>query len=114
MLTHPIRVVNKTTGPVQITNASTGTISEAVGQAGGDVTGLSFKTLAGETITATVQDGFWSLWWPPAPANGPFDGTVTWTTADGASHTAPLAGIYAYSKKPATGNGKPSAIPVRG
>jgi hypothetical protein len=91
-----------------------GTISEALGETGRDVTGVSFKPAAGKTITATVQDGFWSLWWPPAPPNGPFDGTVTWTTADGASHTAPLAGIYAYSKKPATGNGKPSAIPVRG
>jgi hypothetical protein len=37
---------------------------------------------------------------------------VTWTTADGASHTAPLTSIYAYRKKPATGNGKPSAIAV--
>ena len=91
-----------------------GTISEALGETGRDVTGVSFKPATGKTVTATVQDGFWSLWWPPAPPNGPFDGTVTWTTADGASHTAPLAGIYAYSKKPATGNGKPSAIPVRG
>jgi hypothetical protein len=91
-----------------------GTISEAIGEAGSDVTGVSFKPTAGKTITATVQDGFWSLWWPPSPSNGPFDGTVTWTTADGASHTAPLASILAYSKKPTTGNGKPSAIPVGG
>jgi hypothetical protein len=90
-----------------------GTFGDAVGQAGSDVTGVSFKTM-GKTITATVQDGFWSLWWPPSPSNGPFDGTVTWTTADGASHTAALTSISAYSKKPATGNGKPSAIPVRG
>ena len=89
-----------------------GTISKAFGEAGGDVTGLSFTTLAGETITATVQDGFWSLWWPPSRTYGDFGGTVTWTTADGASHTAPLASIYAYSKKPTTGNGKPSAIAV--
>jgi len=89
-----------------------GTISEAIGEAGSDVTGVSFKPAAGKTITATVQDGFWSLWWPPSPSNGPFDGTVTWTTADGASHTADLASILAYSKKPATGNGKPSAIAV--
>jgi hypothetical protein len=82
-----------------------GTTSEAFGQAGSDVTGVSLKTAAGETITATVQDGFWSLWWPPSPANGPFDATVTWTTADGASHTADLWSINAYSKKPTTGNG---------
>jgi hypothetical protein len=87
-------------------------ISEAIGEAGSDVTGLSLKTSAGETITATVQDGFWSLWWPPSPPNGPFDATVTWTTADGTSHTADLASIGAYSKKPVTSDGKPSAIPV--
>jgi hypothetical protein len=91
-----------------------GTTSEAFGQAGSDVTGLSFKTIAGETITATVQDGFWSLWWPPSRSYGDFGGTVTWTTADGGSHTAPLTSIYAYSKKPTTGNGKPSATPVGG
>ena len=89
-----------------------GTISEAIGQAGSDVTGVSFKPAGGKTITATVQDGFWSVWWPPSHSNGPFDATVTWTTADGASHTAPLASIYAHSKKPTTGNGKPSAIAV--
>lgn len=91
-----------------------GTISEAFGQAGSDVTGVSLKTMAGETITATVQDGFWSLWWPPNRSNGDFGGTVTWTTADGASHTAELWSINAYSKKPATGSGKPSIIPVGG
>jgi hypothetical protein len=91
-----------------------GTTSEAFGEAGSDVTGLSFKTIAGETITATVQDGFWSLWWPPSRSYGDVGGTVTWTTADGARRSAPLMSIYAYSKKPTTGNGKPSAIPVRG
>ena len=91
-----------------------GTTSYAFGEAGSDVTGLSFKTIAGETMTATVQDGFWSLWWPPSRSYGDVGGTVTWTTADGGSHTAPLTSIYAYSKKPTTGNGKPSATPVGG
>jgi len=88
-----------------------GTTSLAFGQAGSDVTGRSFKWGVGETITATVQDGFWSVWWP-SRSYGDRGGTVTWTTADGASHTAPLVSILAYSKKPTTGNGKPSAIPV--
>ncbi|HEX6450122.1 MAG TPA: hypothetical protein VF060_11745 [Trebonia sp.] len=93
-----------------------GTISEALGEAGSDVTGLSLKTSTGETITATVQDGFWSLWFPPYPSsyNGSFDATVTWTTADGASHTADLGNIDAYPKKPVIGNGKPSAIRATG
>jgi hypothetical protein len=89
-----------------------GTISEAFGEAGSDVTGVSVKTIAGETITATVQDGFWSAWWPPSSSAGPFDATVTWTTADGASHTADLGSIDPYPKKPITGNGKLSVIPV--
>ena len=89
-----------------------GTTSEAFGQAGSDVTGLSFKTFAGETITATVQDGFWSLWWPPSRSYGDVGGTVTWTTADGASHTASLWSIVPDRKKPVTGNGTPSAIAV--
>lgn len=89
-----------------------GTISFALGQAGDDVTGVSFKTTMGETVTATVHDGFWSLWWPPNVSNSDFGGTVTWTTADGASHTAPLTSISAYGPKPDTGLGKSSAIPV--
>jgi hypothetical protein len=89
-----------------------GTFSKAFGQVGSDVTGVSFKTTAGETITASVQDGFWSLWWPPSHSYGDFGGTVTWTTADGASHTAPLTSIGAYSKKPAPGNAKASAVAV--
>jgi hypothetical protein len=69
-------------------------ISFAYGQAGADVTGLSLKTPAGETITATVQNGLWSLWWPPRdPSTGDFGGTVTWKTTDGASHTAPLTSL---------------------
>jgi hypothetical protein len=89
-----------------------GTISEAFGEAGSDVTGVSVKPIGGETITATVQDGFWSAWWPPSNSAGPFDATVTWTTADGTRHTADLRNIDAYPKKPIIGNGKPSVIPV--
>ncbi|MGH3167044.1 MAG: hypothetical protein ACRDN0_14295, partial [Trebonia sp.] len=84
--------------------------NEAFGQAGSDVTGLSFRTFAGETITATVQDGFWSLWWPLSRSYYDIGGTVTWTTADGASHTASLFSIMPNRKKPITGNAKPSSI----
>jgi hypothetical protein len=92
--------------------AGPGATNEAFGQAGSDVTGLSFRTLAGETITATVQDGFWSLWWPLSRSYFDVGGTVTWTTADGASHTASLVSIYPDKKNPITGNGKSSAIAV--
>jgi hypothetical protein len=94
--------------------ASPGATNEAFGQAGSDVTGLSFRTLGGETITATVQDGFWSLWWPLNRSSSDVGGTVTWTTADGASHTASLLSIIPHRKKPGTGNGKPSDIPAAG
>ena len=94
------------------------TTIHAFGEAGSDVTGLSLKTYAGETITASVQDGFWSLWWPLSRSYSDYDdtfgGTVTWTTSDGASHTAPLMSIIAYSKKPPMGNGIPFAFPVTG
>jgi hypothetical protein len=89
-----------------------GTISEAFGEAGSDVTGVSVKPIGRETITATVQDGFWSAWWPASSSAGPFDATVTWTTADGASHTADLGSLNPYPKKPIIGNGKPAVIPV--
>jgi hypothetical protein len=79
--------------------ATPGATNEVFGQAGSDVTGLSFRTLAGETITATVQDGFWSLWWPLNRSSSDVGGTVTWTTADGASHTASLLSIIPDRKK---------------
>jgi hypothetical protein len=75
-------------------------ISFAYGQAGSDVTGLSLETPAGETITATVQNGFWSLWWPPKDtATGDLGATATWTTADGATYSAPLLSFDAFKKK---------------
>ncbi len=80
--------------------AGPGATNEVFGQAGRDVTGLSFTTLAGQTITATVQDGFWSLWWPLRRSYDTVGGTVTWTTADGASHTAALFSIMAPDQKP--------------
>ena len=73
--------------------------SFAYGQVGADVTGLSLKTPAGETITATVGNGFWSLWWPPKDSStGDLGATVTWKTVDGASHTAPLMSLYTNIK----------------
>jgi hypothetical protein len=85
-----------------------GTISDAFGEAGSDVTGVSVKPIGRGTITATVQDGFWSAWWPPSGSAGPFDATVTWTTADGASHTADVGSLNPYPRKPIIGNGQPA------
>jgi hypothetical protein len=74
-------------------------ISFAYGQAGSDVTGVSLTTPAGETITATVQNGFWSLWWPPKDtATGDLGAAVTWTTTGGATYSAPLTSL-SVSKK---------------
>jgi hypothetical protein len=75
-------------------------VSFAYGQAGADVTGLSLKTPAGETITATVQNGLWSLWWPPSdPSTGDLGATATWTTAGGATYSAPLLSLSAVKQK---------------
>jgi hypothetical protein len=75
-------------------------ISFAYGQAGADVTGLSLETPAGETITATVQNGVWSLWWPPRDSStGDLNATATWTTAGGATYSAPLTSLSAFKKK---------------
>jgi hypothetical protein len=72
-------------------------ISLAYGQAGAGVTGLVLTTAAGEKITATVQNGIWALWEPPKDAStGDLGGgTVTWTTAGGGRHTAPVTSLYA-------------------
>jgi hypothetical protein len=71
-------------------------ISLAWGQAGPGATGLALTTAAGETITATVQHGLWTLWWPPKDAStGDLSGgTVTWT-AGGTRHSAPAESLYA-------------------
>jgi len=77
-----------------------GETSFAFGQAGADVTGLSLKTASGETITATVQNGYWQLWWPPRDiSTGDLGATATWTTTGGASYSAPLLSLNVVKPK---------------
>ncbi|MGH3294477.1 MAG: hypothetical protein ACRDP7_22010, partial [Trebonia sp.] len=68
-------------------------IGVAYGQVGAGVTGVTLTTAAGEKVTATVQDGLWSLWWPGSLTRSGDNlnidkATLTWKTADGISHTA--------------------------
>jgi hypothetical protein len=98
---------------------SAGAVSEAIGQAGADVTGVTLETSAGELVTATVQGGFWSLWFPPGDSrSGGLDlanVTVTWTTSDGARHSAPALGIMAAEipvKNPAPSFSVPAGMPT--
>ena len=78
-------------------------IGQAFGQVGAGVTGVTLTTAAGEKITATVQDGLWSLWWPAGSFGSSTDqkilgetidkATITWTTADGTSHAVSAKSI---------------------
>ncbi|PZF61137.1 hypothetical protein DEI92_05935 [Curtobacterium sp. MCBD17_034] len=89
----PLPVLAAGTVNVQSTemNGSGGqAISRAYGQVGPDVTGVVLHTASGRTITTTVGDGLWTAWWPPVDRDtGDLgDLTVTWTTSDGATHSA--------------------------
>jgi hypothetical protein len=76
--------------------SGTDAISLAYGQAGADVTGLALTTPEGQKITATVQNGIWTLWWPPKDTStGDLGGTVTWSTATGVSHSASVDSLFA-------------------
>jgi len=78
-------------------------IGQAFGQVGAGVTGVTLTTASGEKITATVQNGLWSLWWPAGSFGSSSDqkilsdtidkATITWTTAGGISHTIPAKSI---------------------
>ena len=78
-------------------------IGQAFGQVGAGVTSVTLTTAAGEKITATVQDGLWSLWWPAGSFGSSTDqkilgetidkATITWTTADGTSHAVSAKSI---------------------
>lgn len=93
-------------------------IGQAFGQVGAGVTGVTLTTAAGEKITATVQDGLWSLWWPAGSFGSSTDqkilgetidrATITWTTADGTSHAVSAKSILRDSVPTA-----PDGISVR-
>lgn len=70
-------------------------VSRAYGQVGAGVTGVVLHTAAGRTITATVGDGLWTAWWPPTDGSTGDLGhlTVSWTTSDGATHSASADGL---------------------
>lgn len=60
------------------------------GQAGSDVTSLTIEMPGHPTVTTSVDDGLWSMWWPsPGLRTTPDLGsiTLTWTTKDGTQHT---------------------------
>jgi hypothetical protein len=72
-------------------------ISLAYGEAGTGVTSVVVTTYAGVKVTATVQDGLWTLWWPGlliVPRDLATE-TVTWTTIGGVTQTAPATSLIA-------------------
>ncbi|WP_147305861.1 hypothetical protein [Subtercola boreus] len=68
------------------------------GRAGADVTGVNVQNPdTGKDVTATVAGGVWSAWWPITADSRAHSGlfgdygdeiTITYRTADGASHTS--------------------------
>jgi hypothetical protein len=83
---------------------NTGSLGYAYGQAGPGVTSVTYITQAGRKFTASVQNGYWNVWWPET-ASLPDDldkATVTWTAADGTGHTAGSDSIT--QNLPYTGN----------
>jgi hypothetical protein len=63
--------------------------SYAEGLAGPSVSGVTLVE-NGTVVTATVQAGRWTAWWPSTDA-GTLGGDLTISTADGSVHTTPAA-----------------------
>lgn len=95
-------------------------IGQAFGQVGAGVTGVTLTTASGEKVTATVQNGLWSLWWPAGSFSSSSDqkilsdtidkATLTWTTADGTSPTV-TAGSILRGEVPIGAAYLPPALP---
>jgi hypothetical protein len=68
------------------------------GRAGAGVTSVTLNVPSRGHYTAAVQDGYWEVWWPqPSSVPDDLNGvTVTWKTADGATHSAGQQNLTAY------------------
>ncbi|WP_394253575.1 hypothetical protein [Arthrobacter pityocampae] len=68
-------------------------ISMAAGRAGEDITGITYTSITGEDITATVSAGYFAFWLPGDELQDASDGgsIVTVTYRDGTSETQELS-----------------------
>jgi hypothetical protein len=71
-------------------------LSYGVGFAGSDVAKVVLHEPGLPAISATLQNGHWTAWWPTPgdSAHGGPSGTITITTRDGASRTVSAASVY--------------------
>lgn len=58
----------------------------ALGSVGSDVKNIVVRD-HGRTVTATVQDGRWTAWWPDGSPDGLISGNITLTLTDGTTRT---------------------------
>lgn len=70
---------------------STSMFGYAEGLVGPSVSGVTLVA-NGTVVTATVEAGRWTAWWPTTDASE-LSGNLTITTTDGTAHTAPAAGL---------------------
>ncbi|MCJ1699982.1 hypothetical protein MT356_09635 [Rathayibacter festucae] len=70
-------------------------VAYAFGFAGADVASVVLHEDGVAPIVATLEDGFWTAWWPVADdlGAGP-SGTLTVTTGDGASREITIESLY--------------------
>lgn len=75
--------------------ASEGVITSAYGLAGPDVEAIEVTTSDGTRAQATVDNGWWAVWFPTAT---PINKHVTVTTTGGDTHTANLWALFDYTQ----------------
>jgi hypothetical protein len=70
-------------------------VTYAIGFAGEDVESVVLHEEGVEAIVTTLEDGFWTAWWPSTDdlGGGPA-GTVTITGRDGSSREVPIDSLY--------------------
>lgn len=76
-------------------HADEGDITSAYGLAGPDVESIEVMTSDGARAQATVDNGWWAVWFP---GDSPIDKRVTVTTTDGYAYTANLWALYDYTQ----------------
>jgi hypothetical protein len=85
---------------------SAGVTLEATGSSGNGATGYTYAegtagsevkavtlTDSSRTVSATVENGRWTAWWPTAAPHGALTGSLTVTTTDGSVTTIPSSGL---------------------
>ncbi|MEP6843888.1 MAG: hypothetical protein ABJA11_10215 [Pseudolysinimonas sp.] len=62
------------------------------GLSGTDIAAVSIHN-GTQTVSATVEDGRWTAWWPNSHPDGNIGGTITLTATDGSSRSMPVSSL---------------------